>query len=144
MLHSFLLICHPYPPSFHEMIFLLVEASLERQGAPKMLIRIYVHTLRSTRTRTHAHSQTAPLLSRRFASFRVGALYLGVFDWKVQRFCCPKGTSLECVESIYVKITETACVSDELRRFKEDGQIVSLYRRFACTGTYSYLKHANS
>ena len=57
------------------------------------------------------------------------ALYLGVFDWKVQRFCWPKGTSLECVESIYVKTTETACVSDQLCRFKEEeegeGQIVS-------------------
>ena len=54
------------------------------------------------------------------------------FDWKVQRFCWPKGTSLECAESIYVKITETACVSDELCRLlkeeeeEEDRQIVSL------------------
>ena len=24
LLHSFLLLCHPYPPSFHEMIFTLV------------------------------------------------------------------------------------------------------------------------
>ena len=48
------------------------------------------------------------------------ALYLAVFDWKVQRFCWPKGTSLECAESIYVKITETACVSDELCRLKEE------------------------
>ena len=48
------------------------------------------------------------------------ALCLGVFDWKVQRFCWPKGTSLECVESIYVKTTETACVSNELCRFKEE------------------------
>ena len=47
-------------------------------------------------------------------------LYLGVFDWKVQRFCWPKGTSLECAGSIYVKITETACVSDELCRLKEE------------------------
>ena len=47
-------------------------------------------------------------------------LYLGVFDWKVQRFCWPKGTSLECAELIYVKITETACVSDVLCRFKEE------------------------
>ena len=31
------------------------------------------------------------------------ALYLAVFDWKVQRFCWPKGTSLECAESIYVR-----------------------------------------
>ena len=32
-------ICHPYPPSFHEMTcstnFLLVVAKLERQGAPR-------------------------------------------------------------------------------------------------------------
>ena len=35
----------------------------------------------------------------------------------------PKGTSLECAESIYVK---TTCVSDELCRFQEGGQIVSL------------------
>ena len=61
------------------------------------------------------------------------ALYLAVFYSKVQTFCWPKGTSLECVESIYVKTTETACVSDELCCFKEeeeeeeeDGQIVSL------------------
>ena len=44
------------------------------------------------------------------------ALYLGVFDWKVQRFCWPKGTSLECAESIYVKTTGAACVSEELCR----------------------------
>ena len=36
------------------------------------------------------------------------------FEWKVQRFCWPKGTSLECAESIYVKITETAHVCEEL------------------------------
>ena len=48
------------------------------------------------------------------------ALYLGVFDWKVQRFCWPKGISLECAESIYVKTTETACVTDELCRLKEE------------------------
>ena len=36
------------------------------------------------------------------------------FEWKVQRFCWSKGTSLVCAESIYVKITETECVSDEL------------------------------
>ena len=44
------------------------------------------------------------------------ALYLGVFDWKVQRFCWPKGTSLECAELIYVKTTGAACVSEELCR----------------------------
>ena len=30
------------------------------------------------------------------------------------------GTSLECAELIYVKITENTCVSDELCRFKEE------------------------
>ena len=35
-------------------------------------------------------------------------------EWKVQRFCWPKGTSLECAESIYVKIMETARVCEEL------------------------------
>ena len=49
------------------------------------------------------------------------ALYLdGVFDWKVQRFCWPKGTLLECAESIYVKITEAACVCDELCHLEEE------------------------
>ena len=48
------------------------------------------------------------------------AFYLAVFEWKVQRFCWPKGTSLECAESIYVKTTETAFVSDELCSFKEE------------------------
>ena len=43
------LICHPYPPSFNEMVFILVPlifpldaVKLERQGAPKMLIRAYI------------------------------------------------------------------------------------------------------
>ena len=45
---------------------------------------------------------------------------LGVFDWKVQRFCLSKGASLECTELIYVKTTETACVCNELCRFKEE------------------------
>ena len=43
-------------------------------------------------------------------------LYLGIFDWKVQRFCWLKGTSLECAELIYMKTTEAACVSEELCR----------------------------
>ena len=67
-----------------------------------------------------ALAQTTPLLSRRFVTRQwrlfeesVGRLHLGVLYWKVQRFCWPKGTSLECAESIYVKTTETACVSDE-------------------------------
>ena len=67
----------------------------------------------------------APILSKprdkAMASFRrecwpLVAIYLGVFDWKVQRFCWPKGTSLECAESIYVEITEAAC---ELCRFNK-------------------------
>ena len=43
-------------------------------------------------------------------------LYQGIFDWKVQRFCWPKGTSLECAELVYMKTTEAACVSEELCR----------------------------
>ena len=62
----------------------------------------------------------APLLSKRCDKVmvfrRVLDLYLGVFDWKV--FCWPKGTSLECTESIYVKTMEAACMSDEC--LKED------------------------
>ena len=68
LLHSFLLICHPYLPSFHKMIFilvplifLLVVAKLERQGAPKMLIR---HTLRTHVQKHYALAQTVPLLSK--------------------------------------------------------------------------------
>ena len=38
------------------------------------------------------------------------------FDWKVQIFCWPKGTSLECAESIYVKLMEAACVSEDADR----------------------------
>ena len=75
-------------------------------------------------------------MTKAMASFRrecwpFVALYLAVFDWKVQRFCWPKGTSLECTESIYVKTTGAACVSEELCRLlkeeeEEVGQIVSL------------------
>ena len=84
------------------------------------------------------------------------ALYLGVFDWKVQRFCWSKGTSLECAESIFVKTTETACVSDELCRFKEEeeeeeeegeGQIVSLGDsriKRVLDSLAIYFKHTNS
>ena len=57
LLHSFLLICHLHPPSFHEMIFtlvplifLLVVAKLERQAhqvyimhaCAKMIIRMRI------------------------------------------------------------------------------------------------------
>ena len=48
-------------------------------------------------------------------------LYLVYLDWKVQRFCWLKGTSLECMESIYVKTTGAAHVCEELcRLLKED------------------------
>ena len=43
LLHSFLLICHPYPPSFHEMIFIL---NLLVEGAQKMLIYTCLHYVR--------------------------------------------------------------------------------------------------
>ena len=88
-----------------------------------MLIRTCIHYVRIR------ISQTAPLLSRprdkAMASFGrdfwpLVDLYQVVFDWKVQRFCWPKGTSLECAESIYVKITEAACVcNDFIRRRKK-------------------------
>ena len=102
------------------MIFILIFLRLERQGA---LIRKYV---RAYIAHACALAQTAPLLTPRdkaMASFRRAALYLGVFDWKVQRFCWPKGTSLECVELIYVK---TTCVSEELYMSIEEEEIVSL------------------
>ena len=56
------------------------------------------------------------------------------FDWRVQRFCWPKGTSLGCVESIYVKTTEVVRGSEELRRL--------LRRRWTnCEfGRFSYIK----
>ena len=75
------------------------------------------------------------------------ALYLGVFDWKVQRFCWPKGTSLECTESIYMKIMKAACVCDELCHLKRRSWTNREFQRFAykaCMGPYSSLKHANS
>ena len=94
------MIFHPYTPSFHEMIFILVSlilplgvVKLECQGTPKMHYAC-VHI-----------SENAPLLSKphdkAMASFRgqfwpLVDLYLVYFDWKVQRFCWPKGTSLEC------------------------------------------------
>ena len=60
------------------------------------------------------------------------ALYLAVFDWKVQRFCWPKGTSLEFAESIYVKITETACVFKRRRRAtNRDSRIKRVLDRLA-------------
>ena len=118
LLHSFLLICHPYPFSFHEMIFILVPLIFLRCGAPGRTKNANTRTLR---TYACALAQTAPLLSRRlvtrqwrlFEECPFVALYLAILDWKVQIFCWPKGTSLE---SICVKITETACVCDELCR----------------------------
>ena len=53
-------------------------------------------------------------------------LYLVYFDWKVKRFCWPKGTSLECEELIYVKTMETACELCCFKEEEEDGQIMSL------------------
>ena len=76
------------------------------------------------RKRAHAYELVLPVVTRQWRLFEecwpLVAIYLGVFDWKVQRFCWPKGTSLECAESIYVEITEAACVCDELCRLKED------------------------
>ena len=49
-----------------------------------------------------------------------------------------------------MKITETACVSDELCRLKEEEEEEEgerEFRRFAykaCTGSFSYFKHTNS
>ena len=37
-------------------------------------------------------------------------------DWKAQRFCWPKGTSLECAES---KTTGAVCGNEELCRWKK-------------------------
>ena len=42
LLHSFLLIYHPYPPSFHEMIFILVYVGVHT-----------THSLHNTCTHTH-------------------------------------------------------------------------------------------
>ena len=50
-----------------------------------------------------------------------------------------------------MKTTETACVSDELCRFKEEEEEgeghTRQFRRFAykaCSGSFSYFKHTNS
>ena len=84
------------------------------------------------------------LVTRQWRLFEesVGRLYsfILVFYWKVQRFCWPKGTSLECAQSIYVKITETACVRDELRCLLQNVSLGDL----VFTGPYSFLNHANS
>ena len=67
LLHLLLLIYHPYTPSFHEMIFILVPAiislgavNLERQCAPKCIV-----------TYACAIAKTAPLfVTRAMASFQ--------------------------------------------------------------------------
>ena len=41
LLHSFLLICHPYPSSFHEMIFTLVYI-LPSPPPPSLLYRVCI------------------------------------------------------------------------------------------------------
>ena len=46
-------------------------------------------------------------------------------DWKAQRFSCPKGTSRESVESIYVKFMGASCLSKELGRLKKKNAWVS-------------------
>ena len=47
-----------------------------------------------------------------------------------------------------MEVAEAACVCDELCRFKKKKMLTnSEFRRFvykACTGPYSFLKHANS
>ena len=120
-MHSFLLICHPYPPSFHEIIFILVPlifllgvAKLERQGAQKTCIL----------TRTRARSISVRTYVRRVRA----DLCQVVSDWKAQRFSWPKGTSRESVESIYVKFMVATCLSEELGRLKKKkrGCLVSL------------------
>ena len=58
----------------------------------------------------------------------------------------PKSTALfECVESIYVKITETACVSDELcRLLKEEEEEVLQILNLADSCIKRVFNHANS
>ena len=69
LLHSFLLIYHPYPPSFHETIFILVPLgffSLRRPRAPGRTKN--ANTVRAYITYACALAQTAPLLSRRLVT----------------------------------------------------------------------------
>ena len=88
------LVFAPYPPSFHEMIvpliFLLVVVRTGAPGHTKNVIRAYACT-----NNTH-----------------------GVFSKTVctKVFLTGQILSLECADSIYVKTTETTCVSDELCR----------------------------
>ena len=52
LLHSFLLIYHPYPPSFHEMIFTLVYIYICRKIAARCTTRLA--RSRSPTKRMHA------------------------------------------------------------------------------------------
>ena len=138
MLHMFLLICYPYiSTSFHEILVPLIFLSIVTKGRTKNdNTGIHYARMRKNANTASALAQTAPrpIVSKprdkQWCLSKID-LYLGVFDWKVQRFCWSKGTSLECAESIFVKTTETACVSEcnELCRFKKkegERQIVSL------------------
>ena len=84
--------------------------------------------------------QTVPLLHGKSNDVFTKTV-LAACGFIVQRHCWPKSTSLECVQSIYVKTTGAACMREELFRYiEEDGQIVSLgIERLFC-----YFKHVNS
>ena len=86
LLHSFLLIYHPYPPSFHEMIFSVTK------GRTK-----------SANTGIYTHACAKTLIRMRISAGHAPGLVIAA---------CRK-----CAELIYVKTTETTCVSDELCRF---------------------------
>ena len=123
------LICHPYPPSFSIFILvplMVVVSARAHQQCTGNTVRTRTQKNANTAYRACALAQTAPLLhvtikgNGVFSKTVLAACRFipRCFDWKVQRFCWPKGTSLECAESIYVKTMETACVSDELCRKK--------------------------
>ena len=73
LLDSFLLIYHPYPPSFHEMIFILVPLNfpLRRPRAPGRTKNANTYNyayVRAYIAHACALAQTAPLLSRRLVT----------------------------------------------------------------------------
>ena len=112
LFHSFLLIYHPYPPSFQLLYLFLVEANLESQGEPKILIHAYI-------TYACALAQTALSLVTR--QWRLSKTVLAAcrfiptcFDRKVQNSVGQKAHRLECTESIYVKTTDATCVRKEI------------------------------
>ena len=85
---------------------------IERQGA--------IHCVRMRMGADCAPAEYIKALrDKAMASFQIECWPFVYFDWKVQRFCWPKGTSVECAESIYVKTTGPACVSEELCRMKK-------------------------